>query len=255
MNPDFSREVIPADGEQFLFGANFVPPASPDTGLHGLTTRIVYFGASQQSTVDFAKFVFPNHRCGRISDGYVADLGEREHTFDALIVCGKDPMRLRRFLRHYRPVLHSKIKIAIMPHSTPHERAGLLNSGFDDVFEEKFDPLEVKLRVAAIYRRIKVYRARREVSAMISDADRRRFFLAEPTIREAFLFNMMMSTPGQSVPTSRLCSPPGGKYTQVTQKSLQVYLAGLRKKLSHAVYLRHDGTAGYSLHLVNGREG
>jgi hypothetical protein len=224
--------------------------ADGNSGILALSARIAHFGTDRQGTVAFARFVFANNRCVRISDEYIADLGERQDAFDAIVVCGNDHNRLRRFLRFYRPTLLRKIKIAVMPRSTPKERTALLNAGFDDVFDEKFDPMEVKLRIAAIYRRVHIYNTRRAVAALISPADKRRFFRDEPTAREAYLFNMMMAQPGQSVPIHRLRAPPSNKYEQVSIKSLQVYLTGLRKKLSPALHLRNDGSAGYSLHMV-----
>lgn len=182
----------------------------------------------------------------RIADDYTAYVDDDRHQYSVIIVVGSDAVRIRKFMRIYRPLLKGKAKIALLRDARPRTRAQILNVGFDDVFDIGTPIIEGKARLAAILGRL----TQRQTDELLQEV--RELHLQHYTItpllgREARILALLAAAKGSPVRVQKLVATGRSANRPISLKSLQVLISGLRSKLKPSVRIASHGSSGYAL--------
>lgn len=170
--------------------------------------------------------------------------------YRVFIAHGEDPARLGKILRRNRPILASRIKVALMAQSLPQDRAQLLNAGYDLVVDTRMAPAEFVARIASIH--IRQFRHAPRIVGPLNDLRvvLRRFVapavpMESLSNRELLLLARLAARKGLSVHASELAKSAEGHHTELTRKSLCVAISRLRRKLDPAYEIVSDYLNGY----------
>lgn len=170
--------------------------------------------------------------------------------YHVFIAHGEDPVRLGKVLRRNRPILASKIKVALMGQSLPQDRAQLLNAGYDLVVDTRMAAEEFIARLASIHTRH--FRHAPRIIGPLHDLRivLRRFIAPHVPMeslsnRELLLLARLAARKGLSVHSSELAKSAEGHHTELTRKSLCVAMSRLRRKLDPAYQIVSDYLNGY----------
>lgn len=118
-------------------------------------SRILYLNDSNVSLRrDWLISVFTDFEDARYTELDTNLLVSSINHYSLFLLHGDDVSRMAKIIRCNSEILAGKLKIALCHMSSPAERAILLNSGFDDVFDLKMDRVEALSRIFAIKRRM-----------------------------------------------------------------------------------------------------
>lgn len=159
-------------------------------------------------------------------------------------------------LRHWRE--HGKdLAVVILTASDGlQSRLRGLNEGADDYLAKPFEPEELVARLRAIARRRRGGSSNLLVAGSLSfNTDTRELRNGDERLplspREAALVELLMTSPGQAVPKSRIISAMSSWESNFSANSVEIYVLKLRRKLAGAgvniVTLRG---VGYALELA-----
>lgn len=170
--------------------------------------------------------------------------------YDVFLAHGDDPVRLARLLRRNRPILMPKIKIALMSHSTPTDRAQLLNGGYDLVADCRMLRPEYVARVVAIHARSMLHAPR-----ILGPLEDLRIVLRKYVVEsvdmarmgntELLLLARLAARKGRSVHSIELQKSAEGQARARSRKSLCVSISRLRRKLRPEYTIVSDYMNGY----------
>lgn len=212
--------------------------------------RILHFGNDQRyESARIAKELCQGAQFFAILDEYTAYIDDSNKFYNTVFVLGTDAVRICKFMRINRLLLKDKAKIAILPAASPASRAKILSSGYDDIFVESMPAVERRARIDAIVARL----ARvRDVATLESVRDMHmRYYAREPLNgREMRLLSLLLAAKGRPVPSFRLAATSRPPRPPMSEKSLQMLVSALRRKLKDHVVLEHHGSEGYSLRSV-----
>lgn len=215
-----------------------------------LRTRLALISESNlASFVEWTNSLRQNLSVCRVSESYIADISPSRFEYDTLIVAGVEPTRLRRFLALYEPAIRWKSKIALLQRCGPRDRARLLRTGFDDIFDLRMLPEEACLRMQALHLRYKMTREhqqQKEGKDRLTAQTHELFFLERLSERESEIFRILLAARGNPVPHGRLARALAHREEQ-TLNALKVTISGLRKKLKPGVVIANDRQIGYAL--------
>lgn len=252
--PDMKRMIDARLDREFLFavGTNFEVEWTVRDETFPPRVRVAHFGDTFPSDLDrWLRAVGHEFDLRKISDDYIADTSSRNGGFDVLLVCGSDPIRLRKFLRFYKPALAGKVKIALLQSTKPRGRARLLNSGFDDVFDLKMPAPEARTRIAAIVTRMGVQPATDRddlvVMGSIGPVDVRTLAFDRLTPRETKLLGLLAETPGRPVPIAKITERLSAEGKPIRVATIRVAISKLRQKLHDNVKVHAHEHFTYSL--------
>lgn len=231
--------------------------AEPRASAHRMATgkarknavcaRILYFGnAGPTPEAVLAREIVTTGQLFRISDDYTAYIDDSREFYNVLFVVGSDPVRIRKFMRIYRDLLKTKAKIALVRDARPAARAQILNTGFDDVFGAEISPVEGLARIHAILGRI-VMRQQEETLGELAELHLQHYAVQPLLGREARLLAMLVSAKGSPVRSQQLATSSKSTHRQISIKSLQVLVSGLRTKLKPHLQIVSHGPSGYAL--------
>lgn len=174
--------------------------------------------------------------------------------YEIFLAHGDDPVRLAKALRRNKAILSSKIKVALMAHSSPGDRALLLNAGFDLVADCRMHKAEYVARIVAIYTRSFKHGAsvvgpldgfRMALRKYFADAVK----VDEMRDRELLLLARLAARLNHSVHSCELRKAPTGQVSELTGRSLCVAISKLRKKLAPEYTIVSDYMSGYVLKI------
>ena len=170
--------------------------------------------------------------------------------YNLLIIGGVDVVRIKKIFRNNEMIIMGKAKICLLSNSTPHDRAELLELGFDDVIDiARSESEEGVARISGIFRRYnlayehnRIERIRSELISKITCESNlnRRYKLAIITLIEARKF---------PVPYSRLCNLLSLDHDPMSVGALKVLICSIRKKLSPGVEINSISGFGYYLSI------
>lgn len=231
------------------------PGDQTDTTRHGrtgrLNARILHFGNSAPTAeLGSAEAMCETVQVFRISDDYTAYVDDERLPYSVIIVAGSDAVRMRKFMRIYRPLLKSKAKIALLRDARPRVRAQILNVGFDDVFDIGTPAAEGTARLEAILGRM----GQRQTDDLLQEVRELHLqhYVAAPLLgREARVLSLLVAANGSPVRTQRLTATGRSAHRPISLKSLQVLISGLRAKLRPSVRITSHGSSGYALQDVS----
>ena len=219
-----------------------------------ISARCVFFNEKNiKFHLGFVDGIIGNVPHYSISENYVSHISQVGEEFDVLFVCSNDPRRAAKLFRSYRPILKRKTNIVIMAKSTPADRALLLTAGFDDVFDLKTDPCEVRLRILSYHRRRRIADPLPSAQQiLISGSMDAGMLKAKLTPTEGMVFSRLLEARQRPVPLIALCSsgPRGQARTRLT--SARVLLSRIRKKLGPGLAIICQGSSGYALVQTEG---
>lgn len=233
-------------------------PGSPPPGarpksprLEVISARALYFGNGDPGPeTALARAISGRVQFHRITDDYVGHVDDSREYYNTLFVTGSDPVRIRKLIRIYRPVLKTKAKIVIIREVRPGVRAQLLNAGFDDVFDGDMSAAEGAARVRAVLGRIAQSRQAKVIEE-VRDLHLQHF-TREPLLgREARVLSMLVAARGSPVRSNQLAISGRSTHRPISTKSLQVLISGLRAKLHPNLRIVSQGPAGYSLQEIS----
>lgn len=130
------------------------PPGAKPKGPRQevVSARTLYFGNGDPAPeTALARAISGRVQLHRITDDYIGHIDDSREYYNTLFVIGSDPVRIRKLMRIYRPLLKMKAKIVIMREVRPSVKAQLLNAGFDDVFDREMPVAEAAARVRACW--------------------------------------------------------------------------------------------------------
>ncbi|WP_298290103.1 hypothetical protein [Novosphingobium sp.] len=220
--------------------------------IREIRARIAMFGdAANLPQFQWGELAFPNSSASFISESYIADFGNGRGEFDAVVVMGNDPRRLRQLMRLYRPLLRSRPKIAVLQVSNPRDRAMLLNSGYDDVFEPKMPVPEAQARTIALVRR---YAATLTGDVPEVPEDVLKSVITEDAIdtisrRQIGLLGLLLKKSPNPVAFDQLCSC-SSKRKRISAATLRVAISNLRSMLKDDVEITYHYPSSYALSRV-----
>ncbi|MFY7836874.1 MAG: hypothetical protein ACOVQ0_11415 [Novosphingobium sp.] len=225
----------------------FFQPDWATLNVRDIRARAALFGdGNNLPQLNWMELCFPNQTFTAVSESYIADISPAGNDFDILVVAGNDMRRLRQLLRLYRPLLHSKPKIAVMPATTPRERAALLNAGFDEVCDPRMPIPEAQARAVSLVNRY------RTTALHVSQKPQNRCFLDESKItvtaltrREQAICSLLLEQSPNHVSISTLCNTTGAK--MITRSSLRVLTSKIRTKLREGWQIEYANPGSYAL--------
>lgn len=172
--------------------------------------------------------------------------------YEVFLAHGDDPARLAKALRRNNAILSSKIKVALMAHSSPGDRALLLNAGFDLVADCRMQKAEYVARIVAIYTR-----SFKHAASVMGPFDGfrtvlRKYFAESVKVhemrdRELLLLARLAARLNHSVHSRELRKAAAGQVSELTGRSLCVAISKLRKKLAPQYMIVSDYMSGYVL--------
>ncbi|CAH0495845.1 hypothetical protein NVSP9465_00865 [Novosphingobium sp. CECT 9465] len=219
------------------------------TDIRNIPVRVAVIGDMKaHGTMGWLHFIAPNQQICTVSESYVADLTGVREEYDILVVAGYDMRRLQRLLRLYQPVLTKKPKIAVLVGAMPSDRSKLLNSGYDDVFDQRTPVPEAQARLLAHHRRYRM-------SAETGSPRRARSF--DPslwcdsplTARENEILAALAEKSPLPVLTYHLRKSQSGK-RELANSSVRVLISTIRSKLKPGITISYAGCA-YSIERSN----
>lgn len=173
-------------------------------------------------------------------------------SYEIFLAHGDDPVRLAMVLRRNKPILSSKVKVALMAQSLPGDRVLLLNAGFDLVADCRMPKAEFVARVLAIHTR-----SLRHAASVIGPFNGfrtvlRKYFSQSVNVekirdRELLLLARLSARMNYSVHSTELCRAPTGNVSELTEGSLSVAISKLRKKIAPEYVIISDHMGGYVL--------
>lgn len=171
-----------------------------------------------------------------------------EHDYETLIIGGNDPVRAARFLRINRPILASKVKIALMHGSLAGKRAKAINAGFDDVFDSaRMGGEEAAMRCAAITARYRAAaRLARSEQELTSSLER----VAHVHLlgkRERQLLSLLAGRLGEPISHYKLRTELSQNTDELSYNYLKVLASNLRAKLKAPYALVPGGQGTYKI--------
>jgi len=229
------------------------PPGAKPKGPRQevVSARTLYFGNGDPAPeTALARAISGRVQLHRITDDYIGHIDDSREYYNTLFVIGSDPVRIRKLMRIYRPLLKMKAKIVIMREVRPSVKAQLLNAGFDDVFDREMPVAEAAARVRAVLGRI----AQSQQSKVVEEVRdlHLQHFTREPLLgREARVLSMLVAARGSPVRSSQLAISGRSTHRPISTKSLQVLISGLRSKLRPNLRIVSQGPAGYSLQEIS----
>ncbi|MBS0609599.1 MAG: response regulator transcription factor [Proteobacteria bacterium] len=191
-----------------------------------------------------------------VTDGEFALAATATEHYDAAVLDLGLPRRAGlEVLRHWRS--HGKdLAVVILTASDGlQSRLNGLNEGADDYLAKPFEPDELVARLRAIARRRRGASSNLLVAGALSfNTDTRELRHGDERLplspREAALVELLMASPGQAVPKSRIISAMSSWESNFSANSVEIYVLKLRRKLAGAgvniVTLRG---VGYALEL------
>lgn len=223
--------------------------------VRNIRARAALFGdGNNLPQLNWMELAFPNQTSTAVSESYIADISPAANDFDILLVTGNDVRRLRQLLRLYRPLLHSKAKIAIMPATTPRERASLLNAGFDEVCDPRMPIPEAQARAVSLVNRY------RTAGLRLSQNSQNRCFFDESEIttapltrRERAICSLLFEQSPNHVSISTLCNATGVK--TIARSSLRVLISKIRTKLRKGWRIEYTNSGSYALVFEDNNSG
>lgn len=171
-----------------------------------------------------------------------------ESDYETLIIGGNDPVRAARFLRLNRPILASKVKIALMHGSLASKRAKLLNAGFDDVFDSaRMSGDEAAMRCAAIAARYQAAAHKARADLELISALERVANVDQLSKRERQLLTLLTERLGEPVSHYKLRAELGQNAEELSYNYLKVLASNLRAKLKSPFVLVPGGQGTYKI--------
>lgn len=171
-----------------------------------------------------------------------------ESDYETLIIGGNDPVRAARFLRINRPILASKVKIALMYGSLASKRAKLLNAGFDDVFDSaRMGGEEAAMRCAAIVARYRAAAHQAQAELELASSLERVANLHLLGKRERQLLKLLAERLGEPVSHYKLRTELGNNADELSYNYLKVLASNLRAKLKSPYVLVPGGQGSYKI--------
>ncbi|MEY4722278.1 MAG: hypothetical protein RIQ46_2003 [Pseudomonadota bacterium] len=166
--------------------------------------------------------------------------------FQLFILHGDDTDRMSKIIRRNSEVLAGKIKIALCSRSYPPDRARLLNSGFDDVFDLRMDPVEAFARINAMQRR-RTMAMRSQISEInnVLLEEIHQYTKQRLTHREYEVLAKLVSKRGAPVSFSELSRSKNKRIPPMGRQALQVFICRLRKKLKPGIHINCNFDGGY----------
>lgn len=229
--------------DRFRFGGH-----SRDRAWHA---RILHFGnGTPPAEVTCVEALCETLQVFRIADNYTAYVDDSRLAYSVLFVVGSDAVRIRKFMRIYRPLLKDKAKIAFLRDTRPRARAQILNVGFDDVFDLETTRAEAEARLEAILGRL-AQRNTDELLHEVIDLHLQHYVVAPLLGRESRILSLLITARGSPVRTQRLAATGRSAHRPISPKSLQVLISGLRAKLKPNVRITSHGSSGYALEEVS----
>lgn len=206
----------------------------------------------------WGELAFPNSSASLISESYIADFGNVRGEFDVVVVMGNDPRRLQRLMRLYRPLLRSRPKIAVLQVSNPRDRASLLNSGYDDVFEPKMPLPEAQARTIALIRRYAATLTGDVPEVPEVPEDVLRSIITDDAIdtiscRQIGLLGLLLKKSPNPVAFDQLCSC-SSKLKRISAATLRVSISNLRSMLKDDVMIQYQYPSSYALVKIENSE-
>ncbi|MGV3512643.1 MAG: hypothetical protein ACO1OX_11650 [Novosphingobium sp.] len=190
--------------------------------------------------------IAPTDQIFGISDEYITYIDDGRDYYNTVVVIGSDPVRIRKFMRIYRPLLTNKAKVVLLSATRPHGLAQMLNIGFDDVIEAEMPPAEALARIRAILGRIALAQQSQALDAA-ADLHLQHYAAQALLGREARLLSMLVAAKGSPVRTQHLAASSKSTSRPIGLKSLQVLISGLRGKLKPHLQIVSHGPSGYAL--------
>lgn len=220
------------------------------TNVRGLSARIALFGDNASATLlDWLGLAFPNNSVRHISESYIADVSPRDSSYNVVVVAGREARRIRQIVKLYRPALNSIPKIAMLNAAMPRERAGLLNAGFDDVFELRMTVPEAQARTLALANRYALSANLQPSLAAMPQLALYRKVEPRMTVRERSVCEALFRRYPHPVSVIVLCSALPGK-APLSVASLRVLVSEIRHKLPSNIRINHQSPSSYSLEIV-----
>lgn len=217
----------------------------------GVAARILHFGnGAPPMEVACAAAFCETAQVFRITDDYTAYTDDGRHAYSVIFVVGSDPVRIRKFMRIYRPLLKGKAKIALLRDARPRVRAQILNVGFDDVFDVGMSTPEGQARIEAILARMG-QRQNDELLREVRELHLQHYVVTPLLGREAKILSLLVAARGSPVRNQRLAATGRSVHRPISPKSLQVLISGLRAKLKPSIRITSHGSSGYALQEVS----
>lgn len=217
----------------------------------GVAARILHFGnGAPPMEVACATTFCETAQVFRIADDYTAYTDDGRQAYSVIFVVGNDPVRIRKFMRIYRPLLKGKAKIALLRDARPRVRAQILNVGFDDVFDVGMSTLERQARIEAILTRMG-QRQTDELLREVRELHLQHYVVTPLLDREAKILSLLVAAKGSPVRNQRLAATGRAAHRPISPKSLQVLISGLRTKLKPSIRITSHGSSGYALEEVS----
>ncbi|MFC3173999.1 winged helix-turn-helix domain-containing protein [Novosphingobium bradum] len=166
-------------------------------------------------------------------------ISQADRSFSILVLHGDDTRRMARILRDWRSLLPGKLLVACLSASTPDERADLLRSGGDFVFDISTPgPLAFAALTAGLRRRL----AASAPAGAPADA----VSLDAPLTRaEVAILEVLHENDGQTVPYGQILDRLGKSGTSEAVKCLQVQIQRLRRKIRSGASIENAKSQGY----------
>lgn len=170
--------------------------------------------------------------------------------YQALVVGGKDVVRMARVMKHNFPMLKNRMKICLVSKSTARGRAQLIAAGYDDAIDiEKIDPREGLMRFRAIWRRYAEWFERQQEERRQSSKLDELAVAQALSDREKRLLACLELSRGTPVSHATLRSLISSDWEAVSQEHLKVVICNLRRKLNPGVQIVAVRGEGYLIEL------
>lgn len=176
-----------------------------------------------------------------------------ESDYETLIIGGNDPVRAARFLRLNRPILASKVKIALMHGSLASKRARALNAGFDDVFDStRMGHEEAAMRCAAIVARYRAAASQARADMALATSLERVANVHLLGKRERKLLMLLTERLGEPISHFKLRTELSQNTDELSYNYLKVLASNLRAKLKSPYVLIPGGQGSYKITSLPG---
>lgn len=217
--------------------------------IKNIAARVAVIGdVSAQGTLSWLQFIAPNQKICTVSESYVGAITSAREEYDILIAVGNDMRRLQRLIRLYQPALTKKPKIAILIGGMPSDRSKLLNSGYDDVFDQRTPVPEAQARLLTHHRRYQFTNGERGAPDATS-FDASQWCDAPLTARQQEILCALVRSSPAPVLTYHLRKSQSGK-RELTNSSVRVLISTIRSKLKSGITIKYTKSS-YSIELCN----
>lgn len=184
----------------------------------------------------------------KVLESYI--IGKNVDEFDILFICGNDCKRIIKLISCYRHIISKKIILAVLPFSSPHDRANLLKSGFDDVFDTNYSAVEAKCRINSYINRLNV--TKKSIAVMQNEYNKLELYKKDNknlSERESIILKKLTDSIGQAVNVFDLHKLIRKKYGKSNHKALHVCISLLRKKIKSEFMIKFEEN-GYCLKKI-----